>query len=112
MTEFVFSRAVQPMHWAGMTKVAGGPMVCGACSTPEACDTADRCARASDEDYLYAFWSIEEMRAVEHVKERIREDGDHDVNGCPRYCRAMCSHRRVIIEMVAAKKWPTDLKGI
>lgn len=44
-------RAVQPMLWAGMTKVPGGPMVCGACMTPEACDVADRCARASDEDY-------------------------------------------------------------
>lgn len=45
-------RAIQPVHWAGMQK--GGPdspMVCGACPDWNACAEANRCDRATDEDY-------------------------------------------------------------
>jgi hypothetical protein len=45
-------RVIQPVMWVGMQK--GGPnspMVCGACADWKACAAADRCARASDEDY-------------------------------------------------------------
>lgn len=58
---------------------------------------------------MYYMWSLEDKQAVTHVKERIAEDGDHTITGCPRFCRAMCLHRNTILKMVADKKWPNDL---
>jgi hypothetical protein len=53
-------------------------------------------------------YSSEELEAIAHVEERIREDGAHSVSGCPRYCRAMCQYRKTIKEL-EAKGWkPTS----
>jgi hypothetical protein len=48
-------RVLQPATWAGYQK--GGfdsPMVCGACPDWQRCSEANRCERASDEDYRRA----------------------------------------------------------
>lgn len=37
--------------------------------------------------------SEEEWEALEHVQERIKVDGHHNVNGCPYPFRAMCPYR-------------------
>jgi hypothetical protein len=53
-------KVIQPASWAGQQK--GGPdspMVCGACPDWRACEAADRCARASDEDYTRANGQID-----------------------------------------------------
>lgn len=45
-------RIIQPPMWCGVQK--GGPlspMVCGACPDWQECSEADRCRRASDDDY-------------------------------------------------------------
>ncbi len=88
-------------------------MVCGACPTPEACDAANRCARASDEDYERGYLPLNrsraELDAIEHVRERIAEDGSHDVTGCPKYCRMMCPHRITIKALIDRDAWPLDL---
>lgn len=100
------------MHWAGMSKVPGGPMVCGACPTPEACAENDRCARASTEDYIRVHLmgkTEDEQAAMLHVAERLDVDGQHNVTGCPRFCRAMCSHRLTIKAMQENGTWPEIL---
>lgn len=40
--------------------------------------------------------SDEVKAALRHVEERIREDGSHDVRGCPRFCRAICPYREIL----------------
>lgn len=49
-------------------------------------------------------YTEDEQAAIAHVQERIREDGAHDVTGCPRYCRAMCQYRGVL-KGLEAKGW-------
>lgn len=104
-----FVRAIQPLMWTGTTKRQDGVMTCGSCPTHDACVAANRCAQASDEDYFGHTWSLDEREAVEHVKARIAEDGTHDLTGCPRYCRAMCSYKRTIMAMMKDNRWPMDL---
>lgn len=52
-------------------------------------------------------YTAEELEAIAHVEERIREDGSHNVAGCPLYCRAMCSYRKTLKEL-AAKGWKPE----
>lgn len=46
-----------------------------------------------------ADYTPEERAAIVHVEERIREDGAHNVRGCPRYTRAMCPYRKTILAL-------------
>ena len=43
--------------------------------------------------------SREQVEARDHVRERIKIDGRHDVTGCPYPTRALCSYKHVIATM-------------
>lgn len=43
----------------------------------------------------------EEMDALEHAQERVDQDGAHDLRGCPRFCRTMCSYGTTLRALTA-----------
>lgn len=51
-----------------------------------------------------------QQEAVDHVRKRIEQDGAHSLTGCPRFCRAMCNHYRVILRMKQDGAWPEELE--
>lgn len=56
-------------------------------------------------------YSKQEQKAIAHIERHTKLYGDHNVTGCPRFCRSMCKYTSVIKKLEAKGYKPPNAKS-